>query len=538
MKTRASFTLATALCATAACAQLQQTCMVVESGFYNLSEAGFVQTADGGFASAGPFSETNDGYNEIGVTRFDANGDLLWMRKWTTGNNDNIFPQALVATDDGGLVLAGVDQATGPQNGWFIVKLDASGTLAWAKTYASPDFSLTGSIYSDGFIQTNDGGFAVIANGSGFPGSYCTLRTDANGNLLWSGEVRNTGVASDVAELPNGDLIFTGWKEGFLQPHLVLRKDGLTGTTEWMHWYNSTTDEFSVYGVTIGPDSTIVMVGHCSVPVPGTWVSIGVMALDAAGTPLWMTKVRTDDGVRGNQITPHPDGGYVIAGTANEALPPFADIAPCIVKLDANGQLEWSKRYPPTSGLLYSWFSRISITDDGDLLVTGRTAATNTYVQRLLKLAPDGSTCPYCPSQDTGSYQALVPQIAPDLTFEDMGPWAAEAPLTLTMTDLTATVLAAMCGTTGIEDAGPSALGTLAPNPFTTSTTLRLPSAGFSRRTILEIRDATGRTVRQQLLTSEVTTIERGGLCSGSYVYRVTDGSIILARGMLQAIDL
>ncbi len=515
-------------------AQLQQTCMVVQNGFYHLSEAGFVQTADGGFASAGPFSESNDGYNETGVTRFDADGNVLWMRKWTTGPNTNFFPQALVATADGGLVLAGIDQVTGPQNGWFIIKLDATGTLQWAKNYASPDFSLIGSLYSDGFIQTNDGGFAMIAHKS-FPNrSYCMLRTDADGNLLWSDEIRYTGVPSDVAELPNGDLIFTGWQNGLGVPPLTLRKDGLTGETEWMHWHTSVTDVMDVHGVAVGPDSTIVLTGICSGTTAGEWSHLGAMALNAQGTPLWMTKVHTSDQAVGYQITPHPAGGYVVVGLANRPFPELTEIAPTVTKLSDDGQLEWSKRYPLTPGMVSSWFSRVNIAADGDLLVTGRTAATDNYVQRLLKLAPDGTGCAYCPSQDTGSYQALEPMMAADQGNTDAGPWAVESPITLTMTDLTATVLADVCGATSIAEVASDRTLIVSPNPLVESATVHVPSATAAERAVLRLVDATGRVVRTHPITGTTLTLMRGDLAAGSYIYQLVGTTGILAAGKVQ----
>lgn len=515
-------------------AQLQQTCMVVQNGFYHLSEAGFVQTADGGFASAGPFSESNDGYNETGITRFDANGALLWMRKWTTGSQDNIFPQALVATADGGLVVAGIDQATGPQNGWFIIKLDASGTLQWAKTYASPAFSLIGSFYSDGFIQTNDGGFAMIAHKS-FPNrSYCMLRTDASGNLLWSDEIRYTGVPSDVAELPNGDLIFTGWQNGLGIPPLTVRKDGLTGATEWMRWHTSVTDVMDVHGVGVGPDSTIVLTGLCSGTTAGEWGHLGVLALNAQGTPLWMTKVHTSDEAVGYQIAPHPAGGYVVVGLAKKQYPDLSEIAPTVTKLSDSGQLEWSKRYPLTAGLVSSWFSRVNIADNGDLLVTGRTAATNNYVQRLLKLAPDGTSCPYCPYQDTGSYLALAPLVAPDQANTEAGPWAVESTLALTMTDLTASVLNETCGTTGIATIVNDKKVVVAPNPMVESAMVHVPGALLTTGAVFRLMDATGRVVRTQPVLSTTLTVARGQLAAGSYTYQLVDATGVVATGMLQ----
>ncbi len=531
---RRSLIIIAVLFALTAHAQLQQTCMVVQNGFYHLSEAGFVQTADGGYASAGPYSETNDGYNEIGVTRYDANGDLLWMRKWTTGTNVNIFPQALVATADGGLVLAGIDQATQVQNGWFIIKLDASGTLQWAKSYTSPNFSLIGSFYSKGFIQTNDGGFAMIAHKS-FPlRSYCMLRTDANGNLLWSDEIQYTGVPSDVAELPDGDLVFSGWQNGLGVPPLTVRKDGLTGETVWKRWHTSVTDVMDVFGVTVGPDSTIVLAGLCSETTAGSWGHLGVMALNAQGTPIWMTKVHTSDEAVGYQITTDPTGGYVVVGLAKTPYPDLEEIAPTITKLSDNGQLEWSKRYPLTDGLVSSWFSRVNFADDGDLLVTGRTAATSNYVQRLLKLAPDGTTCAYCPSQDTGSYVALEPILGPNQGTSAAGPWAVEATFNLTMTDLTSTVLTEACGTTGIDMLVVEAAVVIAPNPMVESATLRLPNALFSNGALLRLSDGAGRVVRIQRITGPTLIIPRGELAAGSYVYQLVNDDAVVAAGRLQ----
>ena len=529
------FALAAGFLTTAVWAQLQQTCMIVDGGFINSSTGGFVQMADGGYASAGSYAETNDGYSAIGVTRFDANGSLVWMRSWSNGPNQGAVAQGLVATPDGGLVLVGWENAT-LNSGLYILKLDASGTMEWAKTYTSPDFALLSSFYSDGFIQTSDGGFALIAFKEFPDHSYCMFRTDANGDLLWSDEIRYTGVPSDVAELPNGDLIFTGWKNGQLAPQLTLRKDGLTGTTEWMHWYNSTTDEIDVHGVTIGPDSTIVLVGRCYVPMAGNWGHMGAMALDAQGTPLWMTKVWTSDDVKGYQVTPHPDGGYVIVGTATEAFPGLDDIAPCIIKLDDNGQLEWSKRYPHPD-LLYSWFTRVAVADDGDLLVSGQAVAATNYPQRLMKLAPDGSTCPYCPSADSGSYLALDPQIAPDQGFMAAGPWAVEAMLTLTMTDHTAAVLADMCGTTGIADIANGYRVSLSPNPMIDNATLLLPEGPVPGNTVFELLDPTGRSVRAHRVSSTTVTIARGDLAAGSYLFRIGSDRGIIAVGKVQVAD-
>ncbi len=535
MKRSTLATLVAALLTSASHAQLQQACINVNEPFFiNSSVGGFVQTADGGFASAGAFAEGNSGYSDIGVTKFDANGTVQWMHKLSAGANLGVIAQSLIPQSDGSLVIAGPQNFTSPNAGVFIAKLDAAGTVLWAKTYSSSSFNLLGSFYADGFVQTSDGGFAWNAYKSFPDASYCMMRTDANGNLLWSDELRYTEEASDVAALPNGDLIFTGWSDNGAA--LTLRKDGLTGTTEWMHWYKGAAEDVDAFGLAIGVDSTIVLGGGSHVPLPNNPIHLTALALSPDGTPLWMTRVTTADNVQAFEVMAHPDGGYVLVGRSTESISPFNEIAPVVVKLASDGQLEWSKRYPHPD-LLWSWFTRASMAADGDLLVTGRCTGQTNYPQVLRKLAPDGSSCPNCPSADSGSFAALTPIIALEGTFMEAGPWAVEAPFTLSVTDFTSQVVAEVCGTVGIEDIGRDASIFFAPVPFTTHTTLHIPSRVVSSRTKLELFDATGRSVRTRSLRAEATIIDRDALSAGSYVFRITDGVSTLGRGTLQVID-
>ncbi|MEO8590516.1 MAG: T9SS type A sorting domain-containing protein [Flavobacteriales bacterium] len=508
-------------------AQLQQACIKMDSPFFiNSALGGFVQTADGGYASVGTFSETNDGNSDIGITKFDANGNVQWMHQLNATGSVGAYAYAAVPTADGGLAIAGPHYLLG---GVFIAKLDADGIVEWANTYTSPDYTVQPNIYFDSFVQMNDGGFAYLLTQSTISRGYCVLRTDANGEILWSDEVRFTYFASDLAELPNGDLILSGWESQGAA--LTMRKDGLTGATEWMHWFKGENENFGVNGVTIGPDSTIVLVGECAVPVLGERLHLCAMGLSPDGTPLWMTKVSTADHGGGWEVATHPDGGYVIAGRSFD-FSTLAEIAPTVTRLTNDGQLEWSKRYTPT-GLLTSWMTRISVADDGDLLVSGYDADDTDYPQLLRKLGPDGSSCPYCPSQDTGSYVALTPIIAPEQGFMSAGPWAISQPTPFTLTDHTAQVVADICGTTAVEEYPEPVLATVAPNPCEDRCTITLSSALAQRPVVIELRDALGRIVHRQRATGQANTIDIASLPAASYSYRIVEGNTTLATGKL-----
>ncbi|MEO8066723.1 MAG: T9SS type A sorting domain-containing protein [Flavobacteriales bacterium] len=523
-------TLLATLITLATRAQLQEACILMNSQFFiNSAMGGFVQMADGGYASVGTFSEINDGNSDIGVTKFDANGNVQWMHKLSAGNGVGAYAYAGVPTADGGLVVAGPHYLL---QGVFIAKIDAAGNVEWAKTYRSDNFTLIPMIYSDSFVMTNDGGFAYVLSQSDIGRGYCMLRTDANGNILWSDEVRYTYYASDVGELPNGDLIFTGWESQGAA--LTIRKDGLTGATEWMHWYSGTNEAFSAYGVAIGPDSTIVLSGECYVNASGELLHLSAMALAPDGTPLWMTKVNTADHGGGFEVATHPDGGYVITGRAFEAGT-LTPIATTVTKLTSDGLLDWSKRYTHPD-VTWTWQTRISVAADGSPLVSGYDAAPTGYPQVLRKLGADGSSCPYCPSQDTGSYVALTPIIAPDQGYMNAGPWAIEEPLILTLTDYTAQVQADVCGTVGLVEQANDALISVAPNPCADRCTITLPWAVLQRDAMIELRDALGRIVLQQPLTGTNTAIDTRTLAAAGYLYRIVDGSGTIATGKLQVI--
>lgn len=525
-----SLTLLAAFTALTVQAQLERGCMKMNSSFFiNQALGGFVQTTDGGYASVGTFSESNDGYSDIGITKFDANGNMLWMHKLSAGNTIGAYAYAAIPTADGGLAIAGPHYN---QGGFFLAKLDVAGNVEWAKVYTSDTFTLLPSWYYDGFVQTNDGGFAYFCSQVTISHGYCMLRTDANGDVLWSDEIRYTDFATDMAELPNGDLVFTGWASSGNLASLTVRKDGLTGATEWMHWYKGSIEEFSAFGITVGADSTILLTGYSAVWAAGERMHLTAMALSAGGDPLWMTQVRTVDHTVAYEVAVHPDGGYVIVGNAQE-YGTYDQIAASVTKLAGDGQLEWSKRYVHPD-LSWNWFTRVNIADDGDILVSGYDTDDLDYPQVLYKLGPDGSSCPYCTGQDTGHYVALTPVIAPVGGFMDADPWAVAAPLTLTLTDYTAQVQADLCGTVGLEETPAKVSVSVAPNPCAERCTITLPASVAQHATTIELRDALGRIVHQQRVTGGATTLDVSDLAATSYIYRVTDGMGTIATGKIQ----
>ena len=215
------------LCVHPCAAQMPPTCTLLDAGFFTSSWGGVTEMADGGAAFTGGYDPTNAGHSDVVLTRLDGSGALQWMKTYSTGSVPSEYGRDILTTSDGGMAVAGYLEA----GQVFIMKLDANGDQQWTKTYDAPGFF--GLQMASGFIQLPDGGYALTSTSQFLSNdAWLMLRTNSTGDVLWSDRLDFTGgYPMDVAALPNGDLIFIGDESGLGTPSVILRKDGLTGTT-------------------------------------------------------------------------------------------------------------------------------------------------------------------------------------------------------------------------------------------------------------------------------------------------------------------
>jgi hypothetical protein len=473
---------------------------------------------------------SNNGHTDAAVARYDANGVLQWQKVWSSGPAYNTWPQAVIATSDGGFAVAGTLEGNIAQ-GLFVMKFDAQDNLQWTKSY----MPASGVVHlgTDAIVQLADGGFALQARNSTF-GGWCMLRTDPAGAVIWSDRFEPYADALDVAELPNGDLVFMGW--GSSLGGTVLRKDGMTGVTEWMHDLGSDpAHDVDPFSVVVGPDSTIVLGGQCEALDGSANTAAFAMAISAGGTPQWMSIFNTADLDFGRDIAVDPNGGYVLCGYMVEEGTAI-DVASFVAKLDGNGQPIWSKRFDHSDQGTVR-FLHASVTSDGGALLSGYFGTPDSYPAMVVKLDADGNSCPYCPTAPVGEWASPAPVTLPDGVFQAFGTWATEADHVFTETEITASAVAEVCGTVGVHDEERTTQVMLAPDPFNASTVLTLELPLTRNTAVLILRDVTGRNVHEQRVRSGSNLIERGGLCAGSYTWSISDALGAIAKGKLQVND-
>ncbi|MCS3802265.1 T9SS type A sorting domain-containing protein [Niastella sp. OAS944] len=163
-------------------------------------------TADGGFYFGGATSSSNGdiplqrGSYDIFISRFDANGNILWKK--TYGGSSTEFMSSIQTTSDGGCIFSATTSSSsngdvpanhGSSDVW-IVKLDETGAIQWNKLFGG-----TKAETGIRMITTTDGGYIFTADVSSEDGDLTGTvpvgafrRTDiwvvklaSDGSLTW-----------------------------------------------------------------------------------------------------------------------------------------------------------------------------------------------------------------------------------------------------------------------------------------------------------------------------------------------------------------
>jgi hypothetical protein len=272
---------------------------------------GIVQSNDGGFAIAVETTSFGAGGWDVMLVKTDVEGNLKWNK--TFGGAGTDYVNSIIVANDGGYLMAGSTTSWGAgSDDLTVIKTDSLGNLQWNKTYggAAQDRAY-------GAIKTSDGGYAIagITASSGAGNiDYWLIKLDSSGNLLWNKTYGGTAADGAFALVQTSDSGYAiagaelSFGAGYHDFWLV--KTDNNGNMQWNKTY-------------------------------------GDVAQD-----ICRSLIRT------------PDGGYAMAGFSNSSGNGGYDV--WMVKIDANGNMQWNKTYGGTNDDgLYAYSGLISTTDGG-----------------------------------------------------------------------------------------------------------------------------------------------------------------------------
>lgn len=389
-------------------------------GSLNESAQSIIKTNDGGYAIAG-YTQSNNGDINDKTTenfdywflKFDENDNLQESK--TFGGSESEKAHDIIQTNDGGFVLIGESNSndgdvtkTSDLDDIWIVKLDASGNIAWEKTHG-----FSGNDRAFSIIQTADSGYFIsgildvtASGGDGNDrstkrkhagGDYWGLKLDSNGDKIWRRYFGGTftDTAFDAIETNDNGFIIIGSSDsedvdisnnkGTYDYWVV--KVNSNGDMVWEESYGGTQID-EAKGIVKTSDGNYLIVGNSrsndgDISNSKGAADVWLIKISPSGDLIWEKSYGGSSFDSAEHITPTQDGGYIITGNSRSEDKDLKnnegqnDI--WILKINNSGNLEWQKSIGGSNIDLA--YSAIELNDES-IIVAGESNSSDQFIEK------------------------------------------------------------------------------------------------------------------------------------------------------------
>ena len=230
----------------------------------NTSEYGYsvAMTTQNNTIIVGSTSSFGAGGSDILIVQFSRFGDFKWAK--TLGGSKDDWGNSTAATSDGGFVLAGYTTSYGSgEEAVLLAKFDAAGDLEWVRTLAGRNNN-----QAHGVTVTKDGGVVVcsiIIDAAHNNNNMTVSKFSSAGDFMWSRTLGKSDSNSEtrcVRPTDDGGFVLSGASGGYIADiyAVLLTKFDVNGLPEWVKAIGK--DSFN-YGetVTVSPDGNYYVAG-------------------------------------------------------------------------------------------------------------------------------------------------------------------------------------------------------------------------------------------------------------------------------------
>jgi uncharacterized delta-60 repeat protein len=269
------------------------------------------QTTDGGYVLGGYATSFGAGDSDFWLLKTSVDGDSVWSRTFGGTGSDACY--SVQQTTDGGYVLGGYTHPFGDDDFW-LVKVNSSGSSPWSHTFGGTARDLCFSVQ-----QTADGGY-VLAGGTYSFGAgasdFWLVRTDANGNILWSHAFGGSGqdLCYSVWQTTDGGYILGGYTESYGAGDwdFWLLRTNANGDSLWSRTFGGSSEE-RCYSIQQTTDGGYILGGYTeSYGAGGS--DFWLVRTNANGDSLWSRTFGGTDNDRCGSVQQTTDGGYILGG--------------------------------------------------------------------------------------------------------------------------------------------------------------------------------------------------------------------------------
>jgi len=229
--------------------------------------------------------------------------------------------------------------------------------------------------WGESLIQTSDGGYAIAGTTTSFGAGEVdvyVVKLDAHGNLQWTKTIGGKGWDAGLSLIQTSDggyaiagytsLIFEGGGDVYLV------KLDAKGNLQWTKNIGGPGNEIG-HSLIQTSDGGYAIAGK-TYSFGAGWADVYVVKLDANGNLQWTKTIGGKDFEAGYSLIQTSDGGYAIAGYTDSFGAGREDVY--VVKLDAKGNLQWTKTI---GGSKRDWGESLIQTSDGGYAIAGTTTS-------------------------------------------------------------------------------------------------------------------------------------------------------------------
>jgi Beta-propeller repeat len=292
-------------------------------------------------STSGAFpNNTNLGFGDAFIAKYDSAGTQLWVKQFGTSGRDYAYG---ITTDiSGSVYVSGFTSGAFPNsinlgsNDTFVAKYDSSGTQLWVKQFGTSGYDDAGSITTDisgsVYVSGSTNGTFPNNTNSGFVDAFIA-RYDGSGTQLWLKQFGASGhdYAGSITTDSRGNVYISGFTNGAFPSNtssgpndaFIARYDS-AGTQSWVKQFGTRGDDF---GGAIAAD------GRGNVYISGTtdgafpnntnsgFVDAFIARYDSAGTQSWVKQFGTSDLDAPSGITTDISGSVYVSGFTTGAFP-------------------------------------------------------------------------------------------------------------------------------------------------------------------------------------------------------------------------
>lgn len=292
----------------------------------------------------------------------------------------------ITATYDNGYCITGGIDSMGLGN-VYVAKLDSNGVLLWSKAIGG------GYPYSDGgfsIIQAKDRGYTIAGTTSAFNVNHYDkmyiIKLDSSGRLKWTQTIGGVNYEEgySLIEASDGGYVITGSENSFAPQGIYVVKVDTGGNIKWTK---------TIGGVKAEEGESIIRTNDKGYAIAGNTYSYGaavsnngsnvyIVKLDSNGNLQWTKTIGGKINDISWGIVQTKDNGYAIAGDSwSYGDTVHGDVY--AIKLDSSGNLKWAEAI---GGNKSDGSRGITGSYDGGCVITGFTYSYGDTVNGSLYL--------------------------------------------------------------------------------------------------------------------------------------------------------